>query len=184
MKAIVFINTSPYGYFFLADSAVSNTGKPFYLPENLGETCVCLSAAIRVSRLGKCIREKFAPRYYSKFAPALHFFLPEYARKLKEMNLPEDPARNFDKALFVGDLLPFNPSARIELALNGEKVAEFSFNNIDKGIDSIIEEVSLLNTLKMGDIILPGLSNAVSLKSGDILEVGVDGVKAFQVRVK
>lgn len=186
MKVFLILNgpsESP-AYCFLSDSAVTNTGKPFYLPENKGVTRVSMTAAIRIERLGKGIREKFAPRYYSEFAPALHFFLPEYSAQLKDSGLPDDPARNFDKSLFIGEFKPFDSESRMELKLNDSVVASFDFNRLNHSTDRIIEEISVLNTLKMGDIIVPGLSDSVPLKTGDILEVFADGEKAFQVRVK
>lgn len=186
MKVFLILNTTSdsLAFCFLSDSVVTNTGKPFYIPESKGECRVSLAVAIRIKRLGKGIKEKFASRYYSEFAPALHFFLPAYADSLKAKGWPDDPARNFDKSLFVGDFKPFDVNLKLELKLKDSIVAYFDFNQINHSIENIIEEISVLNTLKMGDIIVPGLSDSVPLKTGDILEVFADGEKAFQVRVK
>ena len=189
MKAILTLNNygetlSPVGFGLLADSAVTNCGKPFYIPENVGQTCVTLAMAIRINRLGKGIKEKFASRYFSEMAPALHFFLPDYAAALRDESLPEDPAHSFDKALFVSDFLDFSQSSIIELTINDNKVAEFNPAHLKKNIDKLIEEISIMNTLKMGDLIVPGVNGSFPIYPGDILEVFVNTQKAFQVRVK
>lgn len=174
----------PLGWYLLADSAVTNTGKPFYLPENYGKVVVSVSIAVRISRLGKFISRKFAPRYYTEYAPVLHFRMPEYERKLKGEGLPGDAARNFDKSLFAGDLLPLGEEQPVELYVNGEKSAEFSRAFLNNSLERVVEEVSQMNTLKMGDLILPALSGEIELHRGDFLELKQTGKGLFSVRVK
>lgn len=174
----------PIGWYILADSAISNTGKPFYLPEGLGKVTVSLSIAIRLSRLGKFIDPKFAHRYYSNFAPALQFRLPDFEESLRALNLPDDAARNFDKALFIGDFQNLKGNAEVKMLVNGEERSLFSFVGLKENIDNVLSKVSRLNTIKMGDIILPGLCPQVPLKEGDWITVLTDGLKSFEVKVK
>lgn len=196
MKGIVFENnymekggrdsgsSLPVGWRLIADSAVSNTGKPFYLPESQGPTEMCLTFAIKISRLGKSISPKFSSRYYCEMAPAVNFRLPALAKTLREQGLSEDPSRNFDKCLMIGDFMPFDEEKKVEARLNGEPCIEFSFSNLRKNIDECISEISRMNTLKMGDILLPGLTEGVSLKEGDLLEIFIDGARAFHVKIR
>ncbi|MCH5227346.1 MAG: fumarylacetoacetate hydrolase family protein [Muribaculaceae bacterium] len=172
------------GWYFIADSAVTNTGKPFYLPEDKGRVSVSLSTAVRFNRLGKGISPKFASRYYTEHAPALHFRLTDYAAQLKENGLPEDPARSFDRSLFVGEFTPIKGEDKFTLHVNGREVSEYILSELHTGIDQLISEVSKMNTIKMGDLLLPGLSQETEIKEGDLLEVRLNGEKAFQVRVK
>lgn len=170
-------------YSFLSDSAVSNTGKPFYLPENLGETRVSIGAAIRINRLGKGVKEKFSSRYYSEAAPALHFFLPDFSKRLKDQGLPDDAARNFDKSLFVGEFRPFEPS-RFVLKVNEDTVSAFDLPPCRISLDKVIEEISRLNTLKMGDYIVLLSEVSVPLEEGDTLRVVSQENPGFHVRIK
>ena len=191
MKAFVIVNNygpenaaKEPGWYFIADSAVTNTGKPFYLPENLGEAAVSLAPAIRISRLGKYVAPKFAHRYWSEMAPAVHFYFPEYERKLLEGGLPADTARNFDRSLFVGDFQPFEETTVIEFWKNGEKVSVFSFDSLHKNINDMISRISVMNTIKMGDLLLPGLAQPLTVEIGDRLDVKIGNKEAFTIKVK
>ena len=186
MKAIVIERTvKNLGWYFVADSAVSNTGKPFYLPDTSGETAVSLSLAVRINRLGKAVSSKFAHRYYSEVAPALHFVLPELRKRLREEYLPQDPSRSFDRSLMVGEARPFSPGEGVVLKLNGEPVTNVRITDPGEVVDKRLETVSQLNTIKMGDLFLPVMSREIPLKEGDFLEVEwQSGEKAFQVKIK
>lgn len=191
MKIIVFnnnYNSEPCGHsngwYLVADSAMTNTGKPFYLPENLGDTEVALSMAIKISRLGKNIDSKFSSRYYSELAPALHFRLPDYETELKSKGLATDASHSFDKSLFIGDFVPMDSIVELELRLNGDKVSLFDRNCLNMPLEDVIHKVSRLNTLKIGDIILPGLGDWVKIKEGDFLEVINKEERSFHVKIK
>ncbi|MCH5228581.1 MAG: hypothetical protein J1F12_01120 [Muribaculaceae bacterium] len=191
MKIVVVVNNYPAykkegetGWYLLADSAMTNTGKPFYAPEEIGPIEVSLAPAIRICRLGKFIKRKFASRYYSEFAPALHFHCPEMAHRLQIEGLPQDAARNFDRSLFVGDFLSWEADTRLEMKKNGEKVSEFLFEEMIKAPDHLIENFSVINTLKIGDIMLPALSAPLIVAPGDYLEVLVNNIPSFHVKVR
>lgn len=191
MKVFVIVNNylpkdmgKKQGYYFLADSAVSNSGKPFYLPRHLGRTMVSLSGAVRFDRLGKSVKEKFASRYYSFFAPSLHFFLPDYAETLKSENLPQDPARNFDKSLIAGEFMTIENAMPFVMKINGNEAGIFDLKALHSSVDKMIEEISRLNTIKMGDLMLPAISRPVQLNEGDLIEVFAGDEKAFHCRVK
>lgn len=172
------------GWYLLADSAVTNTGKPFYLPEKLGRVSVCLSAAVRISRLGKSVSSKFASRYYTEVAPCLHFNLPDYREKLREKGLPDTGAMNFDRSLFVGEFLPVEDMKEISLYINEEKKCEIKLDTLPEMVDNFIGEISKLNTIKMGDLIIPGIGGRQEIKEGDKLIVEVNGEEGFYVKIK
>lgn len=191
MKAIVMVNNyepvkKPFriGWYLVADSALTNTGKPFYLPEFTGETVVSLGVAVRISRIGKSINYQFGQRYFKEYAPVLHFTLPEYANRLKECGLPEDASRSFDRSLWVGEYIPKGDKEILKLKINGEEATEFSFDKLHHEIEKILLSVSELNTLKIGDIIVPGLNGFIAMKEGDFLEVMKGEERLFHVKVK
>ena len=172
------------GWYLIADSAVTNTGKPFYLPEKLGLVTVALGAAIRITRLGKSIAPKFAGRYFKEIAPVLHFSLPEYREKLKMAGLPLDASENFDRSLFVGEFQPIEGMREINLRVNEKKVSCWKIEDLYFDLNDLIADLSTMNTIKMGDLIVPGLCSSHEMNEGDKLEVEVGGVTSFQVKVK
>lgn len=191
MKAIVIENNykesithGNCGWYFLADSAVSNTGKPFYLPENVGRVTASISLAIKISRLGKFIEPRFASRYYVECAPAVHFRLPEFKEKLRSEGLPEDAARSFDKSLFVGDFFPWDSSIIIDLWKNGIAEVSFSPDKLIFSVDEVLSKVSVMNTVKIGDLLIPGLNGELELNEGDILDLRSAEDSLFKVKIK
>ena len=191
MKVAVFENNYPpidnsigQGWYFSADSSVSNTGKPFYLPENVGCVTISLSSAIRISRLGKSIASKFASRYYQEIAPAIHFRLPELANQLRKCGLSQDAANSFDKSVIVGEFIPIEGIEKLGLRVNGNLEASFEFEKLNTNVNDLISRLSIMNTLKIGDLILPGLSGSLIIKEGDMIEVMINDNKAFEVKVK
>lgn len=189
MKVLIFENNvdaghKESGWYLVADSAVSNTGKPFYLPDFYGKTEAHLAIAVKIIRLGKSVKRKFASKYYSEMAPALHFTLPELAERFKTRSLPEDASRSFDRSLMVGEFSEIIPGETFSLWLNGEEKTTLRLEDLQKSIDVLLEEFSVINTVKMGDLLVPGLQRGIEIKEGDLLEVKKDGQPAFRVRVK
>lgn len=191
MKAVVAVNnpqsdkdTSIFGWYLLADSAVSNTGKPFYLPELRGVTTASLCVAVKICRLGKSVAKKFAGRYYSEICPAIHFRLPEYEKELISQGLPGDPSRSFDRSLFVGEPVEIKEDTTFELALNREILETFSLKEIYSPLEEFLVSFSKMNTLKMGDLIIPVLKGEITMSEGDLLEVYSGENKLFHIKVK
>lgn len=172
------------GWYLIADSAVSNTGKPFYLPEGKGKVTASVGIAIRINRLGKAIAPKFASRYYSEFAPVLHFRLPDYRKKLEDMGLPMDASVNFDKSLIVGDFLPIEGIVEISLQNKGRIVEVINPDETIKKTDEILSEISRMNTIKMGDLLITAIEGNEEINEGDVLEVKIKGEEGFKVRIK
>lgn len=172
------------GWYVVADSALSNTGKPFYLPEEPGRMEACLAIALRINRLGKGVEPRFASRYYSEYAPAVHFRLPDLKKELESRGLPADPSRNFDKALFVGEFKPLENLEPLKLKINGNVCTGWDLKNLISSPEEIVSRISRLNTIKIGDMIIPALSAGLIIGEGDLLEVETGNEGAFQVRVK
>lgn len=172
------------GWFFIADSAVTNTGKPFYLPEIEGDVTASLCLAVRISRLGKYVDKKFSYRYFSECAPAVHFRCLTFGEELQKDGLPEDAALSFDRCLFVGEFSPVSDFEEVEMIINGEKKVIFNLGDLKHSIEELISRISVMNTIKMGDLLLPALKETGVVKRGDVLEINLKKSFGFRVKVK
>lgn len=177
--------TSPCWY-FLADSSLTNSGKPFFIPDFAEEFEAIPVIAVRTNRLGKSITEKFAARYYTEYAPAVHFRARDLMERLETSHMPTDMACSFDRSFIMGEFTPFPEDRHIgvQLLRNGEKESEFDTDNLTYSIDRVVAEVSKANTLKMGDIIVPGLTAGTPVKIGDFLEIATGGTTSLSVQIK
>ena len=170
MKIFVIVNNYPpcalhshQGWYLLADSAMTNTGKPFFIPENIGEVTSSMGLAVKISRLGKHVESKFAHRYYSEWAPVVHFTFKTFAERLSRDGLPLDASRSFDRSLFVGDFKPMEELKDFQLFKDGSLIHNFSLDKSVYPIDEVIRYVSDINTLKIGDLVIPALTTPVEV---------------------
>ncbi len=165
--------SSQTAWYFLADSALTNAGKPFFIPEFAESFEVCLAPLVRISRLGKSIAPKFAPRYYSEIAPAVHFRAPELRARLLKEGLPQDMAYSFDRSLIYGSFKEAETIERdgIKMLKNGVVVAERLPGSTLEAAAHALEAVSAFNTMKTGDLIVPGLSEGVRIEQDDRIEL-------------
>lgn len=171
-------------WFFLADSSVINSGKPFFIPENSDSTEVCLSPAVKIIRLGKTIANKFASRYYNAIAPCLHFRISDLYENLIRKGLSTDPAVSFDRSFMTGDFIPIPSSEPIyfSLWLNNELRTEYIFEASET--DEAITMISRHNTLKTGDLLIAKSSPYFKIKSGDFLEIKNHKDRLFHCKIK
>lgn len=175
---------TPGAWFLIADSAITNTGKPFYMPEHNQGIEVQLGLVVKICRLGKHIAPKFVSRYYTEMAPVVHFTNIFSKTLLKSFNLPIDAAHNFDKSLFVGEFFPKEEAEPITLKINDREVLKFDLTQVIKPIDQTISALSNFNSMKMGDLIIPALTPPVEIKKGDFLEVCNQDSTLFSIRIK
>lgn len=182
MKTIIIESSSPLSWYFLADSALVNAGKPFFIPEFADEFEAFLTPVVRITRIGKSIASRFAPRYYEEIAPAVHFRASALRKRLLEAGLPTDPSHSFDRAMTVGGFVPASHIADGHpLKLNLYKATDPDFLNpltvecpttgLNEKIGNMLEAVSKSNTIKMGDYLVAEMSKPVKIEIGDTLTV-------------
>lgn len=130
---------------FHPDSTLVLQGRPLFMPEDgdgwQAEICV----AVKISRLGKNIGRKFAPRYYDGVTCAMRLVLPsapEMAPVIAGMDSSIAHGEWIDPSAVAA---PFAVSVG-ELTLKLEPQTPL--------IDDAISSVSRYTTLKMGDMIL------------------------------
>ena len=61
--------------FMKSDSAVLKNGKPFFIPEDMGRIEYETEVVVRICRLGKCIPQEFAHRYYDAYTVGIDLSL-------------------------------------------------------------------------------------------------------------
>ncbi|MDE6768928.1 MAG: hypothetical protein K2J78_04290 [Muribaculaceae bacterium] len=187
MKTIVIESTSPLSWYFIADSALVNAGKPFFIPEFADEFEAFLAPVVRINRIGKSIGARFAERYYTEIAPAVHFRASKLRQELLSAGLPTDPSHSFDRAMTVGTFLPtseFFCGSPLIMLKNEEVAAECNPVEMKSAIRPLLEAVSRSNTIKMGDYLVPQLSKPVEIGIGDTLNIALGTEILLTIHIK
>ncbi|CAN5400100.1 fumarylacetoacetate hydrolase family protein [soil metagenome] len=176
---------------FLKPETALIVGKlPFFYPSFSEDVHYEAELVVRISKLGKNISEKFAPRYYNEVSMGIDFTARDLQQKLKSKGLPWELAKAFDGSAPVGNFIPLNELPPIQelhfnLKVNGEirqngNTAMMLFN-----VNKIIAYVSTFITLKKGDLLFTGTPEGVGpVKPGDELEVSLEDKKLLQVSVR
>lgn len=175
--------------FMKPDSAILQTGKPFFIPKFSNNVHYEAEIVIRINRLGKSIQAKFAHKYYSEITLGIDFTARDLQEKLKEKSLPWERAKGFDGSAAIGKwmkkdglnltALPFS------LEKNGELVQDGNTSDMMWSIDQLIEEISKYFTLKIGDIIYTGTPAGVGkVDINDELRGRINGEEVLNFRIK
>lgn len=181
----------------LPDTAMLISKHPFFIPDFTQDCRAQLCMAVRINRLGKSIHERFAHRYYDEreICPALHFVAQDRLDKLQKAGLPWDVAVGFDNAVAVcfdkaeaaiKNGADAQDHTTATLRINQEAhVVQLDWNNIKGAIDKQIEQVSLLYTLRQGDLLLlPVAADCPQVHINDKLTLCLDSLEYFSFNVK
>ncbi len=177
-------------FFMKPDSALLKDNKPFFLPDFSNEIHHEIELVIKISKLGKCIEAKFAPRYYEEIGLGIDFTARDVQRHLIEKGLPWEKAKAFDSSAVLGKFLTkeeLGDTGEIHFSLkrNGETVQLGDSRLMIFPFDTIIEHVSKYVTLKIGDLIYTGTPAGVGpVAIGDRLEGFIGEKKMFDIVVK
>lgn len=173
-----------------ADSALLKDRKPFFVPD----WCECVDfggeLVVRICRLGKCIPERFAHRYYDALTVGVGFTARDVLEKLRAAGLPWEKAKGFDGSAAIGqwvDKAAFRDvqSLCFHLDVNGHTVQEGFTGDMLYSIDSQIAHISRYFTLKTGDIIFTGAPvPALKVSIDDHLEGYVADRKVLEFNCK
>lgn len=176
--------------FMKADSSLLRAGKPFFVPDFMGRIGFEGHVAVRISRLGKSIGERFAHRYYDAMTLGVDFTALDIYDRARREGLPWDVAKGFDGAAGIGEWMPkeqvADPQAvSFSLAVNGEERQRSSTASLVAGIDRLIAYISQFFTLKTGDLLLTGTPvGGGEVHVGDRLEGWLEGKKVLDIKCK
>lgn len=178
---------TPYGWYFLPDSSLTNAGKPFFIPEFAQLIEAHPVHIVKVSRLGKTVAPRFSDRYFEEAAVGIHFTAPHLKAQLLGMGLSADRSRAFDRSLILSSFRPksfFRDKVPVVMTKNGETVFEWAPDLSEDGIGSVFSAVSAENTLKMGDMIIPSVPQGINVEIGDVIELKKEEETLLRIEIK
>lgn len=116
---------------------------------------------VRICRLGKCIPQRFAYRYYDAVTVGIDFTARELQKKLREAGRPWEICKGFDGSAVIGDWVDIAKFRSIQaihfhLDINGQTVQEGCSSDMLYKVDEIIAYISQFFTLKTGDLLYTG----------------------------
>lgn len=175
-------------FFLKPDSAILPKNHPFFIPDFSREIHYEIELIIKIKKLGKHIKKRFAPSYYSEIGLGIDFTARDLQNECKINGHPWEKAKAFDHSAVIGttfySIEKFN-EIHFELKKNGNLVQQGNANNMVFDFDEIIQHVSKFMTLKIGDIIFTGTPEGVGpIKIGDKLEGFLNGKKIIDLNVK
>lgn len=174
--------------FLKPDTALLKEGD-FYLPEFSQDVHHEIEVVVKMSKVGKYIDPKFAPKYYSEISVGIDFTARDIQQKLKEKGLPWEKAKAFDNSAVVGNFIPVADldldNLELELLKNGASQQKGNTNQMLWKINELVAYVSQYFTLKTGDLIFTGTPSGVSkVQTGDVLEGFLQGQSLFKTNIK
>ena len=169
-----------------SDSSVLRNNDDFYMPTFSSNMQCTVGYMLRVTRLAKCINEKFASRCYDAVGVAVAFVAQDIVEKNCTLGRPCDEAYCFDKSFAVSPE-SVAPDAVGEGSLDisiGNSQYSTNLGELKISLNKALAKASELLTLKMGDIVYIAATEPFAPQIGDDIEVSLNGVKLLDFEVK
>jgi 2-keto-4-pentenoate hydratase/2-oxohepta-3-ene-1,7-dioic acid hydratase in catechol pathway len=152
--------------FLKPDSALLKNNKPFFLPGFSDNIHYEVEVVIKISKLGKSISSRFAPRYYDEITLGIDVTARDIQSRQSAAGYPWELSKCFDGAAPVGTFIPVSTVRDIadinfRLEINDKVVQKSNTSDMIFSINEIIEYVSRYFTLKTGDLIFTGTPSGV-----------------------
>ena len=175
--------------FLKPDSSILPKKNPFFIPPFSNDVHYEVEVLIKINRVGKHIASRFAHKYYDEIGLGIDFTARDVQQQCKEKGLPWEKAKAFDGSAVIGNFYnkkDFNlENLSFQLLKNNEIVQDGNTQSMLWKIDELINYVSQYFTLKKGDIIFTGTPAGVGkVTENDVLLGKIEGLKAFEIRVK
>ena len=169
-----------------SDSSVLRNNDNFYMPTFSSNMQCTVGYMLRVTRLAKCMNEKFASRCYDAVGVAAAFVAQDIVERNCTLGRPCGEAYCFDKSIAVSPE-SVAPDAVDEGALDikiGNSQCSTKLSDIKISLDKALVKASELLTLKMGDIIYIAATESLTPQIGDNIQVSLNGVELLNFEVK
>lgn len=179
-------------FFLKPDTALLRNNDAFYIPKFSEQVDYETELVVKINRVGKCIEERFAHRYYDEVGLGIDFTARDLQRKAMAAGLPWEMAKGFDHSAAISPRF-------LSLAELGKRVEELQFEMtindtvrqvgeprlMMHSVDKIISYVSRFMTLKMGDLIYTGTPSGVGpVKKGDVLRASLEGEELLNFDIR
>ena len=172
------------------DTALVRNNQPFYFPSFSTDIHYEVELVLRLCKMGKNIKEKFAHSYYDAIGLGIDFTARDLQSKAKTKGLPWALAKGFDGSAPVSNFLPIGDfkdiyNINFSLTVDGElkqhgnsALMLFNFNHI-------VSYISRFITLRSGDLIFTGTPKGVGpIKVGNKLEGYIEDKKLLDIEIK
>jgi 2-keto-4-pentenoate hydratase/2-oxohepta-3-ene-1,7-dioic acid hydratase in catechol pathway len=134
-----------------------------------------VEVVVKISKLGKSISSKFAPRYFDEVTLGIDITARDLQSRQAAAGYPWEISKCFDGAAPIGTFIPVSAikdmgALDFRLEINDKVVQKSNTSDMIFSINEIIEYVSRFFTLKTGDLIFTGTPSGVGqLKRNDNL---------------
>ena len=169
-----------------SDSSVLRNNDDFYMPSFSQKMECTVGYMLRVTRLAKCMNEKFAPRCYDAVGVAVAFVAQDVVERNCALGRPCDEAYCFDKSFAISPE-SVAPEELGEGALQikiGNVLKECKLDNLHISLDKALSKASELLTLKMGDIVFVAATEPFSPQIGNHVEASLNGQTLLDFEIK
>lgn len=181
----------PEPLFFHKGDALLKQGMPFFLPDMGSRIDYEAELVVQICRVGKCIAERFAHRYYQHITLGIDFTARDLQRAAIAEGKPWLSAKVFDGSAVVGrwvdkETLGY-PERPIPFTLrhNGLEVQRSDSSYMIHSIDQLIAYISRYQTLRMGDLIFTGTPAGTGpVAIGDRLEGYLGEERVLELAIK
>ena len=166
--------------FLKPDSAILKKNKPFFIPDFSSDVQFEAEIVLRISKLGKGISAKYAPRYFDALTVGIDFTARDLQNKFSKAGQPWELSKTFDGSAPLGIFIPKEKFADLtdisfNLDVNGARRQNGNTSDLIFTFNEIISYVSRYYTLKTGDLIFTGTPSGVGpVSKGDNLVARIE----------
>lgn len=186
MKIVVIDNKTQH-ISIRPDSAMLRNNDTFYLPTFSNDIVCNYGYVARITRLAKCVAQKFASRCYDSVTAGVTFIARDTMNQAIDAGLPTDEAYCFDHSTAIGTewFSPEQLTEECSLSLRiGEKVDVTTHANLLEVIDKNISAASNKLTLKTGDLVFIASDCTNEVKASDCVVVTLNNTTVLDFQIK
>lgn len=185
------VATSVEPIIFHKGDSILRPNMPFFLPEWSEQIDYEAEIVVQIDRVGKCIAERFAHRYYSKLSIGIDLTARDLQREAIRLGRPWTMSKAFDNSAVIGEWVDKRelayPQEPLSLRLDCDGTIRQEATSLDMihSIDKLIAYISEQHTLKMGDIIFTGTPSGVGqCHIGQHFEGYLNGRKLLDLSIR
>jgi len=177
-------------FFLKPDSSIIRKNKPFFLPDFSEDVHFEVELVLKISKLGKCINERFAHRYYQEIGIGIDFTARDLQSECKKKGLPWEIAKAFEGSAPLGKFIKKEDlgamdSIPFRLELNQKTVQKSHSGEMIFSFDQLIAYLSQFFPLKTGDLIFTGTPAGVGpVQKNDHLKAYIGDQLLLDFKVK